>query len=569
MNKYRIVLSALLLTATTVLYAQVKAPKWAEKSKQAVLHITTYSKDSTVLHEGTAFFVDEQGTAFSNYSLFKGAHYAKAKDAEGVEMDVDLIMGVNDLYDAIKIHILSPKKKAPFLKMAATKPQVGEEAILLAYSPGKELNFVVGAVDQIAPLGGDSYYTLSLVLADSQISSPLLNAQGEVFGLAQQAVSTSSGKAYAISASFIKNLSIVPLSLNDRHLNGISIPKDLPVQQDQALAMLYLAGGSADQNRYYELLNRFINRYPTYSEGYQLRSAYYTMNFEDPKYLEMAEKDMELTLKYDREKDNAYYHNSQSILNYAVRHDSAAYKDWSLQKCLDVVQKAIAIKPLPVYYLHEANIYSLMKQYQKAYDAYDSVNHSNIASASTFYAASRLKRIMDDTTGVALSLMDSCIAHLEKPYGRDAAAYLFERAEMRVYAGLNAEAVEDYDAYELCAPSRPNAYFYYKREQAAMAAGKLDKALEDIQKALKLLPTDPTLLEEQGSIFLAIYRYDDAIKSLNAALEKDPERPYSYRLKGYALLQQDKKEEARKALERGKELGDEVAGQLLTRYFKE
>ncbi len=567
--KNSIILLLLILSCT--LSAQVKAPKWADKAKRAVVHITTYDKEGKTLGEGTAFFIDENGTALSDFSLFKGVNSAKATDYEGKEMPVELIMGINDLYNVAKIRITPPeKKKVPFLKIASVKPQIGEEVALLAFSPEKELHVTLGSLEQIAPLGGDSYYTLSMVMGDDQTSAPVLTEKGEVFGLAQKAVS-SSGKAYAMAASFANNLSIAPLSFNDNLLNGIGIAKDLPATQEQALAMLYIASSTVDKDRYYDLLNRFIQRYPNASEGYQLRSAYYTTLFDDIPHLELAEKDMKLAMEHAEDKDYAYYHNSQCILNYVARHDSTTspYKDWTYQKSLDEVQKAIAINPQPIYYQHLANIYSLMKNYEKAYEMYEKVNRTNLASPSTFYAASRLKRIMNDTTGIALALMDSCISRFNTPYTTEAAPYLFERAEMRTFAGRDAEALQDYDAYEKCAPSPPNAVFYYRREQAAMRAGMIDRALQDIQKALTLSPNDASLLEEAGSIYVTIFRYDDALKKLDAALAKEPNRPYAWRLKGYALLKQDKKEEARKALLRGKELGDDISIQLLGRFYKE
>lgn len=569
MNTNRTYLFTFLLAISCTLSAQVKAPKWAEKAKQAVVRIITYDKEDKAMKEGNAFLIDESGVALSNLSLFKGAQSAKAIDWEGTEMPVEVILGANDLYDVIKFRITPSKKKNPYLKLVSKKPQIGEEAVLLGYSPEKKADFVIGSVEQIAPLGGDSYYTLSMPLADNQVSAPLLNAQGEVFGLAQQSVSEPSGKAYAMAASFGKNLALTALSLTDKQLNAIGIPKDLPESQEQAVAMLYMAASLPDQARYYHLLNRFIARYPASEEGYRLRAAYYTLHFEQADSLKLAESDMEATLKYAKEKDYAHYYNSQCILSYAVRHDSATYKDWSLQKSLDEVQKAIEIRPQPIYFHHEANLYSLMKNYEKAYEAYEKVNQSNIASPASFYAASKIKRILNDTTGISLALLDSCIARFSKPYTAEAAPYLFERAEIRVQAGRDAEAVEDYDAYEQCAPSKPNAYFYYRREQAAMRAGNQEKALEDIQKALRLLPGDPALLEEHGSILVTLLRYKEALKYLDAALEKDANRSYAYRLKGYALIQENRKEEAREALIRGKALGDEISAQLLAKYFKE
>ncbi len=562
-------LPAFLLLISCGLSAQVKTPKWADKARHAVVRITTYDVQDSVLQEGIAFYIDEDGTALSNLSLFKGIHSATATDCEGIVTPVELILGANDLYDVIKIRIQPSQKKGFSLKWASRKPNVGEEAVLLDYSPQKKASIVVGAVEQIAPLGGDFYYNLSMPLSGSQVSVPVLNAQGEVFGIAQPSVSSDTEKAYAMGVALGRNLTVSALSLNDKHLNSIGIPKDIPQDQEQAVAMLYIAASLPDQERYFDLLNRYVARFPESDEGYRLRAAYYTLHFEDVPHLQLAEKDMESGLKYAKEKDYAYYHNSNCMLSYVVRHDSGAYKDWSYYKCLEELQKAIDIRPQPVYYEHQSNIYSLMQEYEKAYQAIEKVNESSMASVSSFYTGSRLKRILNDSTGLSLALMDSCIAHIPQPYGREAAPYFFERGEMRVFAELFAEAVADYDMYEALSQQPPNAYFYYKREQAAMGAGMTDKALEDISKALQFLPEDAALREEYGSVLITLLRFDEAMEELDAALSKNPDRPYALRLKGYALVHLDRTEEAQAALRRSKELGDPIAAQLLTKYFKE
>ena len=51
-------------------FAQQKAPKWMEKQKKAVVSITTYKADGTTLHNGTGFFITEDGLLLSAYSLF-------------------------------------------------------------------------------------------------------------------------------------------------------------------------------------------------------------------------------------------------------------------------------------------------------------------------------------------------------------------------------------------------------------------------------------------------------------------------------------------------------------------
>lgn len=47
-------------------------PKWANQAKKAVFSVITYNKDNKILNTGNGFYIDEEGTAVSDYSLFKG-----------------------------------------------------------------------------------------------------------------------------------------------------------------------------------------------------------------------------------------------------------------------------------------------------------------------------------------------------------------------------------------------------------------------------------------------------------------------------------------------------------------
>lgn len=563
----------LLVSSTALATAQPKAPKWTKDARKSLVKITTFDAQGVKQNEGIACVINEQGEAISNLSLFKGCERAVATDYKGKEFPVDYILGASDLYDAIRFHLAYPeKKKAIPLTLATVNPVVGQSVTLLDYSSDKEkeINFVSGLVNEVSKItDANSYYTLNLVLGEKQTAAPLFNEAGELFALAQQDATKASGKAYGVSTTFVKGLSIGVLSLTDKALNSIGIAKDLPATEDQALAQLYLAASATSKDRYFALINRYIARYPEKADGFQLRAAYYTANFDDSTHLALAEVDMDQFFKMSKNKDLAYYTNSRCMLNYVDRHDSASYKNWSYTHCLEELQKGMAINPAPIYYQQQAELYTRMKQYPKAYESYQKVNASNVASAQSFYAASRLQRVMRDTTGLIMQLMDSCINHLAKPYTAEAAPYLFERGELNMAFQNYVQALADYEAYESCANYKPNAFFYYKCEQAAILQKAYDKALYYIGKALALSPNDALLNEERGVILISMHEYSEAIKSLDASIRTKPIRPYVYRLKGFALLQIDRKADAKKALLMAKEQGDEMAPELLSKFFKQ
>ena len=571
----------LLVLLSCSLTHSAQTPKWAEKAKRAVVRIATYSADSTQIGEGTAFFIDENGTTLSPLDLFKGAAFATATDYQGQEAPVDLIMGVNDLYNIIKVQIATPKgkKRFPLLlgkhssgKNNKASIAVNQNLYAISFSPAKALHVAICRIEEISHTNGIDYFMLQVASDSIKEGTPMLNEVGELVGVFQAATGGDTSKGYALSAQYASSLSISALSLGSSLLNSIGIPKDIPTKRDDALAMVYLAQTSTriDDERLQDLLSRFIARFPRDVEGYKLRSSYLTSTFSDEARLTAAEEDIKQVFKLTKAKDEAYYHLSQCILNYAVRQDTTItqhYKGWTYEQAQIEIGKAIEINPLPLYLQHQANLYSLQRKYDLSYAAYQKVNASPLASPSSFYAASRLARLMGDTTSLALSMMDSCIAHFSKPLLQEAAPYLYERAEMYLQADSIAKALADYDAYEALVGGELNALFYYNRSQLSVRLQDRDRALEDIQRALRQLPDNPTLLEEQGSILLTMARYVEAVTSLNLALSQEANRPYALRLKGYAFLQMGQNEEAKTALTAARELGDEIATQLLEHYF--
>lgn len=256
-------------------WTMAQAPKWVEKAKKAVFSVITYDKDDKILNTGNGFFVSEDGVALSDYSLFKGAERALILNSEGKQMPVEEIMGADDMYDVIKFKVAITEKKVPALQMAATVPAVDSDVYLLPYSTRKDRSCTSGKVKGVDKVADNyNYYTLNMHLKEKMVSCPVMTPEGEVFGLAQQ----SSGKdtatiCYAVDARFVMALKINPLSFNDMALRNIQIKKALPDTEEEALVFLYMASSQVTPEKYAELLDDFIARYPANADGYVRRAT--------------------------------------------------------------------------------------------------------------------------------------------------------------------------------------------------------------------------------------------------------------------------------------------------------
>ena len=551
--------------------SMAQTPKWVEKAKRAVFSIVTYDKNDKMLNTGNGFFVSEDGLALSDYTLFKGAERAVVITSEGKQMPVSLILGANDMYDVIKFRVAITEKKVPALIVAKTAPVAGAEAWMLPYSTQKSIACVNGKVKDVSKVAGEyHYYTLSMHMKDKMVSCPVMNAEGQVFGIAQK----SSGidtvtTCYAAGAAFAMSQKISALSLGDAALKSIGIRKGLPETEDQALVYLFMASSSLSGEDYEKLLDDFIRQFPANADGYLRRANYYASKGKDDQtWYDKAVADFNQALKVAQKKDDVYYNIGKLMYAYQLSKPEKTYKDWTYDIALKNVRQAIAIDPLPIYIQMEGDILFAQQDYAGALAAYEKVNASNIASPATFFSAAKTKELLKGDPKEVVALMDSCIARCPQPITADFAPYLLERAQMNMNADQARNAMLDYDAYHTAVKGEVNDVFYYYREQAALKARQFQRALDDIAKAIEMNPTDLTYQAEHAVINLRVGRYEEAILILNNILKTDPKYGEAYRLLGLCQIQLKKTDEACGNFKKAKELGDPNADELITKYCK-
>lgn len=563
----------LLLMLTLCLLAQwsvAQAPKWVDKAKRAVFSVVTYDQDDKILNTGNGFFVTEDGVALSDYTLFKGARRAVVMSSDGAQMPVEAIMGADDMYDVVKFRVGIPGKKVTALTLAAVAPAVGADVYLLPYSTQKDRSFTAGKVKEADKISGNySYYTLDMRLKDKMVSCPLMTVDGQVFGLAQKSSGQDTATiCYAIDANFAMSQNISALSYGDMSLKGIGIKKALPDTEEQALVFLYMASSQLSPEKYMETLNDFIAQYPASADGYLRRASQHLFMSREDASMDKVAADMDKALEVAVKKDDVYYNRAKIIYNYVLGKPEKVYKDWSLDKALDEVRKAIAIDELPVYVQLEGDIQFAKQDYPSAFTSYDKVNKTILASPATFFSAAKTKELMQAPAEEVLALMDSCVARFTQPYTEETAPYLLERAQARMNADQARNAMLDYDAYYNAVNGKVNDMFYYYREQAALKAKQYQRALDDMAKAIELNPEDLTYRAELAVVNLRVGRYEEALNVLKAALEKDPKYAEAYRLMGIAQLQMKKDKEACASFAKAKELGDPNVDALIEKHCK-
>ena len=539
----------------------VSAQSWASKAVKSLLTLKTFAKDGTLLASSTGFFVGTDGEAVSSYAPFKGAQRAVVIDAQGKEYPVEFMLGANETYDVAKFQVAAQKTTPLPIAATATK---GSSVWLLPYAVKKTPDCVQGTISN-AELFQDKYqyYTLQLNAEESQINSPVLNENGEVVGIIQPSAGDQKGTSYAVSARFATDLKIVGLSINDPVFKQTQIPMAMPDDAKEALLTIFLASSSVSENEYLNLIERFIKKFPDEADGYVYRARYQVSkgNFSS------ADEDMQRALKINGEKDDVHYQYADLIYQKEIYQSDKPFSAWTLDKAFSESQEAYRINPMPIYLQQQAQIRYAQGQYAEAYNLYDQLTRSDLRSADIFFAASQCKAQLNEPD-MQLALLDSAVNQFSRPYVKTAAPYLLARAQALYNQGKYRPAVNDYNEYEQLMGSQLGAAFYYQRELAELGGHLYQQALNDINKAIELAPTEPMYQAEKASLQVRVGMHKEAMETAQQLIRMSPDLSDGYLFLGLAQCLSDQKAEGVKNLNKAKELGNDQAQSLIDKYAK-
>ena len=548
------IISCLLIAALST-FAQ---PGWVKNASRSVFTLKTFAADGSLIASSNGFFTNTNGEAVSNFTPFKGASRAVVIDAQGKELQVAGIIGANDMYDVVKFRVNSSRTQ-PLALSTSTAP-VGSEVYLLPYHELKAVKS--GAVRKAETFMGDNpYYTIALSMGENQVSCPLLNAAGQVIGMMQQPAVFGDSLSYAVSVSFADSLKLTGITFHNETMNLTQVKKLLPTDIKEAALVLYFSGSQTDSAEYVSLIHDFIQQFPSAPDGYTYRAQQEMAagNFA------AAERDMEQALKFGDAKDDTHYIYARMIYNKEIYQSAQPYAGWSLDKALQQIQTANSINPQPTYRQLEGDICFAKQQYDEAYEIYNSLLSTNLRSPEIFFAAARCKEMQKDTIAM-LALMDSTINMYSRPYLKEAAPYIWARAEARRNAGRYREAINDMNEYETLMTATVNDNFYYIRHQVEIQGHLYQQALNDINRAIQMNPKEILYYAEKASLEIRVGLYDQAITTANECIAINTQNSDGYLFLGLAQCLKGQKAEGIRNLQKAKELGDTQADALIDKY---
>ena len=535
-------------------------PSWVKKATKSVFTLKTFAADGSLIASSNGYFTGPNGEAVSSFSPFKGAARAIVIDAQGKETAVECILGANDIYDVARFRVASNKTQ-PLPICTTTMPE-SSTVWLLPYHETKQL--YSGPIRKAEKfMGNYDYYTVAITSPQHVENCPLLNESGEVIGLIQPSANAADSLSYAISVVFADSLRMTGFSINEPVFQQTQVKKALPSDIKEANVALFLASAKNDSLAYAELVDDMISQFPAAPDGYTYKAQLAAAGGD----FVTADQFMNDAIRVSDPKDEAHYNFARLIYNKAVYQSAIPYDSWSLDKALSEIRQSIDISPLPSYQQLEAEILFAQKEYDAAYDIFIRLSQSSMRSAEIFYSAAKCKAQLRDTTAM-LSLLDSCVNTFSKPYFKEAAPYLWERAEARRDAGKYRDAIADMNEYEKLMSAEINESFYYIRHQTHIQARLYQQALNDINRAIQMNPNETLYYAEKASLEIRVGLYDDAIATAQECIAVDPKASDGYLFLGLAQCLKDNKKAGIENLRKAKELGDPQADALIEKYSK-
>ena len=551
----------ILFAACVCCMVNAQPDKWVKKASKAVFTLKTFNADGSLIGSGNGFFITADGVAVSSYTPFRGAAKAVVIDAMGKEYEVKSIIGANDVYDIAKFRVDATK-----CQTLRTAPAAVENTSLwlLPYNAKNAYSCTAAKVKSVQKVQNDyDYYTLEATAPENTVGCPYLNANGEVVGIQQQSSSDDNTTQYAVGAAFATGLKMTGLSLNDPALKATSIKKDLPDELDQAILTLYLASTLGDAQSFVGLVDDFIAKFPQAPDGYSYKAQIMAAQDNYPE----ADKYMKLAIDNATDKAEARYNYAKMMYqNLIYFYDSASHA-WSYEQALEQAEQAVALDPQLPYLTQKAQLLFACKRYADSYAAFQDVIGKGGRTAECFYGAARCKEQLNDTTA-CLALLDSAVATFSKPYLKEAAPYIYARAQALAESGKYRLAVNDYNEYENLMISQVNSEFYYIRSQVEVKARLFQQALNDLDKAIDKSPDILLYRSEKASLQIRVHLLDQAIETASECIRLFPDASDGYLFLGLAQCLNNNKVQGVVNLLKAKDLGDAQADVLIEKYGK-
>ena len=161
----------------------------AKIAEPCVFLVNNFNNKGEQLGIGTGFFIESSGIGVSNFHVFEGGSQWTIQTAKRETLRVTQILEYSEDFDYI-IFQVEKSQRFPTLPIAESKPQKGEDIIVLGNPKGLESTLTRGIVSSTRELYdiADALIQIDAAISPGSSGSPVMNMKGEVIGIATMKV---------------------------------------------------------------------------------------------------------------------------------------------------------------------------------------------------------------------------------------------------------------------------------------------------------------------------------------------------------------------------------------------
>jgi S1-C subfamily serine protease len=147
----------------------------------SVLTLKVESK-SGERYVGSAFFAVKENVAVTAWHVVHDAAKVTAKFPDGSTCDVDGFLDKDEVKDVVLLRI--PSKGHAMAVISRSAPLIGSRTYVIGSPKGYEFSISDGLLSQVQKVDGFNQYQVSCPFSPGNSGGPILNARGEVVGIA-------------------------------------------------------------------------------------------------------------------------------------------------------------------------------------------------------------------------------------------------------------------------------------------------------------------------------------------------------------------------------------------------
>lgn len=490
MSKIITILSVCLLVFLTS--CQRSLQDIIEDTKQATVTVYTFDEYGSPFGSGSAFFIDKNGTAITNFHVLDGATKATVKTFDGKEFEVDSVLVSNRKKDIVKFSLRTDgDQNFKYLTFADEAPQQGDKVYNISSPLGLEQTFSDGVISATRSDSHGEVIQITAPISPGSSGSAIINEKGEVVAVA----------TYLMKGGQNLNFGV---RLSEETLNLIT-ENDFAKRNSKFNSKgNFIIINSVSSNTPNLCLNAIEFKKDATVVYFSFTNLDMTMP-EMPLYIPTGKGEKGLCLK-DVTNDKVYQVTSSNV--------SAEKKD---------AERIVlaTTKQFKVYFpaiknaenVSEIDIIDGMRGWKfEGIDLDECRNslHYDMESFQKNYAYSRMH---EGDLSSSLEIFNQILE--DNPEDEDALNAIgiisYAQGNMKDALDYFSEAVESHPTSDTGYNNR--AYLYLSQEQ-------IDKAMADLKKSVSINPSGDNYLKRAG-LYMALENWKDANNDLTKALETE------------------------------------------------